>query len=52
MAPKGGAVVHAQRFGSALNLNLHFHALVLDGVFVESDGAPVFHESRRSSMKT
>ena len=23
----------AQRFGSALNLNLHFHTLVLDGVY-------------------
>jgi len=28
-----GAVVLAQRFGGALNLNLHFHALVLDGVY-------------------
>jgi hypothetical protein len=34
-APGGssGAVVLAQRFGGALNLNLHFHALVLDGVY-------------------
>lgn len=24
-----------QRFGSALNLNLHFHMLFLDGVYVE-----------------
>jgi hypothetical protein len=29
---RSGAVIVAQRFGSALNLNLHFHALVLDGV--------------------
>ena len=28
-----GAVVLAQRFGGALNLNLHFHARVLDGVY-------------------
>jgi len=27
-------VVFAQRFGSALNLKLHFHALVLDGAFI------------------
>ena len=27
-----GAVTFVQRFGSALNCNLHFHALVLDGV--------------------
>jgi hypothetical protein len=28
-------VTVVQRFGSALNLNLHFHCLVLDGVYVE-----------------
>ena len=28
---RGGAVVVIQRFGGALNLNVHFHALVLDG---------------------
>ena len=29
-----------QRFGSALNLNVHFHMLFLDGVYVERpDGA-------------
>jgi len=28
-----GAVTFIQRFGDALNLNLHFHTLVLDGVF-------------------
>jgi hypothetical protein len=33
-----------QRFGSALNLNVHLHMLFLDGVYVvsESDAAPVF----------
>jgi ribosomal protein S27E len=29
-----GAVTLIQRFGSALNLNIHFHMIVLDGVFV------------------
>ena len=29
-----GAVTHIQRFGSALNLNIHFHMLFLDGVYV------------------
>ena len=33
LAGRSGAVVVAQRFGSALNLNLHFHALVLEGVY-------------------
>ena len=33
-----------QRFGGALNLNVHFHALVLDGVFARDDaGALRFH---------
>lgn len=31
---KTGAVTLIQRFGSALNLNIHFHMLCLDGVYV------------------
>jgi len=34
---RGGAVAVVQRFGAALNLNVHIHALVLDGVFT-ADG--------------
>ena len=35
-----GAVTLIQRFGSALNLNIHFHMLFLDGVYVErGDGS-------------
>jgi hypothetical protein len=30
---RGGAVAVVQRFGGALNLNVHVHALVMDGVF-------------------
>jgi hypothetical protein len=33
-----GAVTLIQRFGSALNLNIHFHMLFLDGVYVQDDG--------------
>ena len=40
---RSGAVVVVQRFGGALNLNLHLHALVLDGVFTNDDGAVRFH---------
>ncbi|MCF6263497.1 MAG: IS91 family transposase [Xanthomonadales bacterium] len=29
-----GAVTLIQRFGSALNLNIHFHSLFLDGVYI------------------
>ncbi len=40
-----GAVNVVQRFGSALNLNVHFHALVLDGVYTAAGplARPVFH---------
>lgn len=31
-----GAVTFIQRFGSALNLNVHFHMLFLDGVYKDS----------------
>jgi hypothetical protein len=41
---RGGGVVVIQRFGGALNLNVHVHALVLDGVFARDDaGALRFH---------
>ena len=32
-----GAVTFIQRFGSALNLNLHLHALVIDGVYAAGE---------------
>jgi len=35
-----GAVTFVQRFGDALNLNVHFHSLLLDGVYAPGpDGA-------------
>jgi len=41
-----GAVTLIQRFGSAANLNIHLHCLVLDGVYqCDADGAPVFVEA-------
>jgi ribosomal protein S27E len=33
---QAGAVTLIQRFGSALNLHIHFHMLFLDGVFIDS----------------
>ena len=39
-----GAVTFVQRFGDALNLNVHFHSLLLDGVYAsEQGGALRFH---------
>jgi hypothetical protein len=38
-----GAVKLIQRFGSAPNLNIHFHMILLDGVYVPVQGStPVF----------
>ena len=39
-APRGqcGSVTFIQRFGSALNLNVHFHTLALDGVYTCDNG--------------
>jgi len=40
-----GAVTLIQRFGSAANLNIHLHCLVLDGVYRgDTEGEPVFVE--------
>src|SRR5215831_2212036 len=44
-----GAVTLIQRFGSAANLNIHLHCLVLDGVYLNRDGVPVFHEAAAPS---
>jgi Putative transposase/Transposase zinc-binding domain len=41
---RSGSMTVVQRFGSALNLNVHFHTLVLDGVFTASaDGEAEFY---------
>lgn len=37
-----GVVTLIQRFGSALNLNVHFHMLFLDGVYVDGSNGPRF----------
>jgi len=43
---QGGAVTLIQRFGSAANLNIHLHCLVLDGVYrCGADGVPDFIEA-------
>jgi hypothetical protein len=41
-----GAVTTIQRFSSNLDLNVHFHSLVTDGVFVQTtpDGPVTFHQ--------
>ncbi|MGP5761547.1 transposase [Pseudomonas aeruginosa] len=46
-----GAVTLIQRFGSALNLNIHFHMLFLDGVYVKREGPPRFQLARAPTAK-
>ncbi|MEW8347339.1 MAG: IS91 family transposase [Candidatus Thiodiazotropha taylori] len=42
-----GAVTLIQRFGSALNLNIHFHMLFLDGAITEQAGGSLrFHPTK------
>jgi hypothetical protein len=42
-----GAVTLIQRFGLALNLNVHFHMIFVDGAYVtDGRGAPVFRAVR------
>jgi hypothetical protein len=43
-----GAVTLIQRFGGALNLNVHFHMLFLDGVYVD-DTRPIMRFRRVSA---
>ena len=43
-----GAINFVQRFGSSVNLHVHFHVAVLDGVFVRSEhGVVVFHAAAK-----
>ncbi len=45
-AGEPGSITVQQRFGSALNLNLHFHVLLLDGLFLEGpEGRPRFQRA-------
>jgi len=38
-APKTGAIVFPQRFGGSLNLNVHFHVAVPDGVYTVANNS-------------
>jgi len=46
-----GAVCFHQYFGSSLNLNVHLHMLVLDGVYVTEQGEPEFVAAPRLSAE-
>jgi hypothetical protein len=45
-----GAVTLIRRFGSALNLNIHFHTLVLDGAYLVNTEPPVFRRIAPPSL--
>ena len=45
-----GSVIFLQHCGSLLNLNLHFHVLMLDGAFVyRANKRPYFHKTPNPS---
>ncbi len=46
---KTGAVTYIQRFGSALNLNIHFHMLFLEGVITQTQGQAQFKRVKAPS---
>jgi hypothetical protein len=46
-----GAVTLIQRFGSALNANIHFHMLFLDGAYLTGTNPPVFRRIDAPSAK-
>jgi hypothetical protein len=42
---EAGAISFPQRFGGSLNAHVHYHCLVLDGLFVREGKAVRFHEA-------
>lgn len=44
---RSGAVTLIQRFGSALNLNIHLHMLFLDGAYRFRGNRAIFHRTRQ-----
>ena len=43
--PQIGAISFIQHFGNTLNLHLHFHLIVADGIFSTDQGSLLFHEA-------
>jgi len=48
-ATDAGSVTLIQRFGSAANLNIHLHCLVLDGVYRRTEDEPIFEQAHAPS---
>lgn len=44
LKPRCGAATFVQRFRDALNLNIHFHGVVLDGVYEDRGADPLAEE--------
>ncbi len=42
-AGESGSVTLEQRFGGSVNLNVHFHTLLIEGVYREEAGRAVYH---------
>jgi hypothetical protein len=49
---QAGIVTLSQRFGSALNLNIHRHMIILDGVYTaDKSGKAKFHRVKAPNQK-
>ena len=46
---RSGAVTLIQRFGSALNVNIHLHMLFLYGAYTFRGTRAIFHRARRAA---
>ena len=46
---KTGSITLVQRYGGAINLNVHFHTIMIDGVYKEKDGKLEFHQVKAPS---
>lgn len=46
---QSGTVTLVQRFGGSANLNIHFHTLVIEGVYRGEGGQALFHELQAPS---
>lgn len=43
---QAGSITLIQRYGGAINLNIHFHVLFIEGAYEDQDGKAVFHRAR------
>jgi hypothetical protein len=48
---QSGSLTLVQRFGDAIRLNIHFHILMIEGVYEDRSGQAIFHKLSPPSDK-